>query len=250
MLVDTPQTDLTPENPSTPADKKVTLPLRKATPQLSARSTRATRTNGNTIAMDLDDEEEDEAPSTTKKSASTRKKRQPKVTRPSQSLFQLWGQSSPSEEKEKENEPEQKVPLEEGRHVYSKYPPEILRGLYTSPPGTRAKPGLNRNLPPLSKIDDIFDDLAKKAMKHGFGKVLDHLGSRELRVATMFSGTESPLLALNMLQNSLRRLFGRTFRLQHLFSAEIEPFKQSYIQRNFSPELIFRDVTELVTEEA
>lgn len=48
----------------------------------------------------------------------------------------------------------------------------------------------------------------------------------------------------------LRQLTGKTFRLHHLFSAEIDAFKQSYIQRNFSPEIIFRDVNELVAEEA
>jgi hypothetical protein len=38
--------------------------------------------------------------------------------------------------------------------------------------------------------------------------------------------------------------------MHHLFSAEIEPFKQSYIQRNFSPDIIFRDVNELIEDEA
>lgn len=92
-------------------------------------------------------------------------------------------------------------PLPKGP-IPSHLPPEILRGMYTSPPGVKAKPGLNRNLPPLSRIEDIFDDIARTALKHGFEKVLDHLKCRELRVATMFSGTESPLLALDMLKNS------------------------------------------------
>ncbi|KAI5294006.1 hypothetical protein KEM52_004868 [Ascosphaera acerosa] len=134
--------------------------------------------------------------------------------------------------------------------MISELPPEVLRGLFTSLPGVKPKPGLNRKLPPLSTIEDIFDDLAKKAMRLGFEKFLDHLQARELKVATMFSGTESPLLALDMLKTSLQRVFGRTFKLHHMFSAEIEPFKQSYIQRNFSPELIFRDVNELVAEKA
>lgn len=36
-----------------------------------------------------------------------------------------------------------------------------------------------------------------------------------------------------------------TFTFRHLFSAEIVPFKQAYIERNFHPRVIFRDVTEL-----
>lgn len=38
--------------------------------------------------------------------------------------------------------------------------------------------------------------------------------------------------------------------MHHLFSAEIEPFKQSYIQRNFNPDILFRDVSELVNDRA
>lgn len=39
------------------------------------------------------------------------------------------------------------------------------------------------------------------------------------------------------------------FRIEHVFSAEIEPFKQAYIHRNFSPPLLFRDITEFVVPE-
>lgn len=36
-----------------------------------------------------------------------------------------------------------------------------------------------------------------------------------------------------------------TFEFDHLFSAEIVPFKQAYIERNFKPPLLFRDVSQL-----
>ncbi|EEQ31869.1 DNA repair protein rad8 [Microsporum canis CBS 113480] len=139
---------------------------------------------------------------------------------------------------------------EEIRSMLISVPPEILRGKYTTLPGERPKPGLDRSLPPICKIEEIFEDLTAQALKNGFNSFLDHIGSHELRVATMCSGTESPLLALEMIQNSLRQLVGKTFRLHHLFSAEIDAFKQSYIQRNFAPEIIFRDVNELVADEA
>ena len=35
------------------------------------------------------------------------------------------------------------------------------------------------------------------------------------------------------------------FAFEHVFSCEIEPFKQAYIERNFSPPILFRDVCEL-----
>ncbi|KAF3480333.1 uncharacterized protein GIQ15_05680 [Arthroderma uncinatum] len=157
----------------------------------------------------------------------------------------------PDEYIEVENPPAVREAItEEIRSMLTSLPPEILRGKYTTLPGERPKPGLDRSLPPISKIEDIFEDLTSRALQNGLGSFLDHIGPRKLRVATMCSGTESPLLALEMIQDSLRRLVGRTFRLHHLFSAEIDAFKQSYIQRNFAPDIIFRDVNELVAEEA
>ena len=40
------------------------------------------------------------------------------------------------------------------------------------------------------------------------------------------------------------------FQLEHAFSCEIEPFKQAYIERNFHPPLLFRDIRELGQDEA
>jgi site-specific DNA-cytosine methylase len=39
-------------------------------------------------------------------------------------------------------------------------------------------------------------------------------------------------------------------QIEHVFSAEIEPWKQSYIERNFHPPLLFRDIRELGNEQA
>jgi hypothetical protein len=60
--------------------------------------------------------------------------------------------------------------------------------------------GLCRTLPPLSQINEIFDDLTSKAIQLQLGNVINHLGGRPLRVATMCSGTESPLLALTSIK--------------------------------------------------
>jgi len=76
------------------------------------------------------------------------------------------------------------------------------------------------------------------------GPVMQKL-SRPLRIATMCSGTESPILALRLMFRQLEQQTGIKGRMHHIFSAEIEPFKQAYIERNFGPPLLFRDVTEL-----
>ena len=34
-------------------------------------------------------------------------------------------------------------------------------------------------------------------------------------------------------------------QVEHVFSCEIEPFKQGYIERNFAPPILFRDIREL-----
>jgi hypothetical protein len=95
--------------------------------------------------------------------------------------------------------------------------------------------------------------------------LLRKLSDRPLRVATMCSGTESPILALDMIQSALNRMFDTDPHLkkareehgistilpvQHVFSCEIEPFKQAYIERNFHPPVLFRDVRELKDEQA
>ncbi|KAF3939398.1 hypothetical protein ABW19_dt0209882 [Dactylella cylindrospora] len=103
-------------------------------------------------------------------------------------------------------------------------------------------------LPPLTSIDDIFTDIAKRnpALEH----VAAHLNGRPLRVATMCSGTESPLIALGLITSSMKTLYGADLTIEHVFSCEIEPFKQAYIERNFRPPILFRDVCELGNESA
>ncbi|KAJ5788714.1 hypothetical protein N7457_003704 [Penicillium paradoxum] len=121
--------------------------------------------------------------------------------------------------------------------------PELRRGC-TIPSGRY----LANNLPPLHRLGDIFADMASKALELGFGNVLSQLGSRPLRVATMCSGTEAPLLALELIQTGL--VSDQQLRISHVFSCEIVPSKQSYIERNFCPPLLFRDITELGGNEA
>ncbi|OQE11510.1 hypothetical protein PENVUL_c002G04166 [Penicillium vulpinum] len=107
---------------------------------------------------------------------------------------------------------------------------------------------LASDLPPLHTLTEIFADMASKALEMGFEHVLIRLGSRPLRVATMCSGTEAPLLALELIQTGLAET--QQLRISHAFSCEIVPFKQSYIERNFRPPLLFRDITELGGDEA
>ncbi|KAH9913975.1 uncharacterized protein BXZ73DRAFT_92885 [Epithele typhae] len=110
--------------------------------------------------------------------------------------------------------------------------------------------------------ESVEDDAESRATKgstiensdlppiHEIPNVAQHLKGRKMRVATMCSGTESPLLALNLIQRSIKEHYDMELEYEHVFSCEIEPFKQAYIERNFQPPLLFRDVCELGDDEA
>jgi len=98
-------------------------------------------------------------------------------------------------------------------------------------------------LPPIHETPAMFRDLVSRLP--GILDVAEHIKGRKLRVATMCSGTESPLLALDLIGQVLQEQHGIPLHFEHVFSCEIEPFKQAYIERNFQPPLLFRDVCEL-----
>ncbi len=63
------------------------------------------------------------------------------------------------------------------------------------------KIGIDENLKPICKINDIFGDIVDKARALGLDDVTNHLQGRKLKVATMCSGTESPLLAMQLVSD-------------------------------------------------
>ncbi|KAH7915282.1 hypothetical protein BJ138DRAFT_1122797 [Hygrophoropsis aurantiaca] len=104
------------------------------------------------------------------------------------------------------------------------------------------------DLPPIHDIPAMFSDLVGRIPE--IKDVAERVNGRKLRVATMCSGTESPLLALDLICQVLREEHDVTLDIDHVFSCEITPFKQAYIERNFQPPLLFRDVCELGDPEA
>jgi site-specific DNA-cytosine methylase len=124
-------------------------------------------------------------------------------------------------------------------------------------PRARKKPseapdgkGIDFKLPPINNIEDAFVDLAAKAIELGLDNVLEKLNGRQINVATMCSGTESPLLAFEMLSKALEQAGQPPLNVHQKFAAEIEVFKQAFIERNQSPEIIFRDVREFIPDDA
>ncbi len=102
--------------------------------------------------------------------------------------------------------------------------------------------------PAFEDVESMFADLTGRCPK--FAETVARFESKPLRVATMCSGTESPLIALNFFAENLRAQYDVDLNVEHVFSCEIEPFKQAYIERNFAPPILFRDVRELVDDRA
>lgn len=88
----------------------------------------------------------------------------------------------------------------------------LMKALRNAVPGTfRFSPpkGIDYSQAPLSDIQDIFDDIAKKSIAHGFAVIIDDFKEITINVGTMCSGTEAPLLAIEMFREgklSLRSL--------------------------------------------
>ncbi|KAF1816302.1 hypothetical protein P152DRAFT_470338 [Eremomyces bilateralis CBS 781.70] len=107
------------------------------------------------------------------------------------------------------------------------------------------KPKIDFSLAPITDVKDMFEDMVGRALGANLDAAAAKFGNKPLRVATMCSGTESPLLAWKMINTGLESNMKRRIEFSHEFSAEIEPFKQAYIERNFDVSLLFKDVVEM-----
>ena len=97
---------------------------------------------------------------------------------------------------------------------------------------------------PMTSIYDVAKNMGAIAKEQKFEKACEGLRSRPLRIMTACSGTEAPLIALGLIQDAMFPDGNSPLQIHHVASAEIEKFKAAYIERNFSPDVIYRDVTE------
>lgn len=94
---------------------------------------------------------------------------------------------------------QKKITVSDSLQDYEGDIPEIVRSRI---PMDISQSGLDPTLPPIHNLKDIFDDITRRAIQLGLVDFLTYMGSRKLRVVTMCSGTESPLLALEMVGKS------------------------------------------------
>ena len=68
-----------------------------------------------------------------------------------------------------------------------------------------------------------------------------------LRIATVCSGTDAPILALEQLLLVLNNDKNEKIQMEHVFSCENSKFKRDFIEETTNPSLIFNDVVGLAT---
>jgi len=116
-------------------------------------------------------------------------------------------------------------------------------------PGSENLPsgkGLAVSLPPITDVRPAFRDMLSKCKSEL--RTIAAQGGFHFRVGTICSGTEAPIFALKLIQESFQYhdqdSTQRLVTFEHVFSVEIEPFKQAYISRNAPGSIVFRDVTD------
>ena len=94
--------------------------------------------------------------------------------------------------------------------------------------------GMHRRL-----VDVLSDDEIARIGTSGWLSM-----SRPLRIGTVCSGTDAPILALEQVFRALAAR-GRDAQMEHVFSCENVPFKAKFIAATTRPPLLFSDVAEI-----
>ena len=108
------------------------------------------------------------------------------------------------------------------------------------------KAGIDSSLPPISDIEHAFQDLISGKAKESVESLAKARGF-QLRVATMCSGTDSPIFALDLINRAFvsRDPSHRSLlEIVHTFSVEISGWKAAFIRRNMNT-TVFSDVRDL-----
>ncbi|KAL8691849.1 MAG: hypothetical protein Q9218_003010 [Villophora microphyllina] len=108
--------------------------------------------------------------------------------------------------------------------------------------------GIQWDLPPMTELEDMFADLISRAWDHGLSDGAQMLQGNVLKLVTLCSGTEAPMLALQYILDALV-MRGIQIHLEHMFSVEIVQYKQAYIEANFHPKILFKDVRDVAKKE-
>ncbi|KAL8930440.1 MAG: hypothetical protein Q9208_000624 [Pyrenodesmia sp. 3 TL-2023] len=104
-------------------------------------------------------------------------------------------------------------------------------------------------LVPMTDVADMVADMVGRVPTGKLEEALKAFGRVIFTFATMCSGTEAPIVAMEEIKRAVRDRWGVVLRYKHLFSVEIDSHKQAYIERNFNPDILFTDVRDVATKE-
>ncbi|RYP67767.1 hypothetical protein DL770_008548 [Monosporascus sp. CRB-9-2] len=102
--------------------------------------------------------------------------------------------------------------------------------------------GLDRSKSPIASVEEAFRDLVENVANKPLND-LAAAGGFKIRVATMCSGTDSPVFALELIKSAYAGInpTQRFLEIEHAFSVEYIPWKAAFIRRN-TDTIVFGDV--------
>ncbi|RYP79246.1 hypothetical protein DL769_003069 [Monosporascus sp. CRB-8-3] len=108
--------------------------------------------------------------------------------------------------------------------------------------GPSERNGLDRSKSPITNVEDAFRDLVENVANQPLND-LAAAGGFKIRVATMCSGTDSPIFALELIKRAYAGINSTEplLEIKHAFSVEYIPWKAAFIRRN-TDTIVFGDV--------
>ena len=111
--------------------------------------------------------------------------------------------------------------------------------------------GIDRSLPPITNVEEAFQDLVQNKPKPASDE-LAVAGGFKIRVATMCSGTDAPIFALELINKAFTTSnpnHHHLLEIEHVFSVENVDWKAAFIHRNASS-MVFSDVRDFGSEQS
>lgn len=130
---------------------------------------------------------------------------------------------------------------------FAEHEPSKRRRLNGPSHGDGASGGRPVTNPLRAFIEMVKKATSKNSLKFANLKRIADQGGITFKVATLCSGTESPIFALQLIQQALYSICGlQLFRFEHLLAAEWNPFKQAFASRNSDSGAMFNDIRDLI----
>lgn len=103
---------------------------------------------------------------------------------------------------------------------------------------------------PLRNLPEITQRMISDALPTGLSLYVDEMRMFFIRVGTLCSGTDAPVLVMKLFARLKNPDGAQVFTTINCFGCEIEPYKQSFLMRNSKPELLFKDAQDFTQGDA